>query len=116
LIFLGAGASAADGAPIQGAVFREYARGLQHCDNDDIRLPGTAWSPETAFPSFMRDFFGIDTLRDDIDAVDFPTFEEALGVLELARARGESFGGFDHRFGQSATNLKTEVVLKSFVL
>ena len=68
VIFLGAGASAADGAPIQSKLFKDYFSNGPHQDaiNDDLS-------------QFFKDFFGIDTTL-NIDGVEFPTFEEILGT------------------------------------
>ena len=80
VIFLGAGASAADGAPLQSQLFSRYfisSRG----SNDRI---------SKSLREFFTDFFGIDT--DNVtENTDFPTFGEALGMLELAITRNESF-------------------------
>jgi RNAse (barnase) inhibitor barstar len=44
--------------------------------------------------SFFDSFFGIDIQAANLDRVDFPTFEECLGILELALNRQESFKNF----------------------
>jgi SIR2-like domain len=84
-IFLGAGASAAEGAPIQNALFREYfsSRNIQQYPEMFQELS-----------QFFRAMFHIN-LNDPVDAIVFPTFEEALGILDLAEMRRESFRGFD---------------------
>lgn len=80
VIILGAGASAADGAPLQSGLFRSYFN-HRHIQDDDL---------SNNLKRFFLDFFGIDVanLHEDTE---YPTFEEILGVLELAIARGESF-------------------------
>lgn len=86
MVVLGAGASAADGAPIQTHLFREF---FKHCR---AKVPNGAtheWNRELA--TFFFQFFGIDVDKDDLDAVAFPTFEEILGILEIADSQGESF-------------------------
>lgn len=84
IIFLGAGASAADGAPVQSSLFREYFQVLrdrkQTVDPHHVR--------------YFKHFWGIDVQHDDFKTTIFPTFEEALGMLELAKARQESFHGY----------------------
>jgi hypothetical protein len=105
LIFLGAGASAADGAPTQEAVFREYLRSLK--EREYPSWGGTQWAPEKALPSFLRDIFGIDVSRSELDSIKFPTFEEALGILELARLKRESFGQMSYQLGNRPTNWPT---------
>jgi NAD-dependent SIR2 family protein deacetylase len=105
LVFLGAGASAADAAPIQSTLFREYFRHLRN--RREIHLGQTSWSPETALPIFMDEFFGIDTRKDDIDSIQFPTFEEALAVLELAIQRREGFGQMSYGMGNTPRDYPT---------
>ena len=80
VIFLGAGASAADGAPLQNQLFRSYFQHRQ-LQNDEI---------SDSLRKFFKDFFGI-IVSNENDDIDYPTFEEILGILELAIARGESF-------------------------
>lgn len=80
VIILGAGASAADGAPLQNGLFRSY---FQHKRIQDDELSAN-------LKRFFLDFFGIDVVNVQGDT-EYPTFEEILGVLELAIARGESF-------------------------
>lgn len=79
VIFLGAGASAADGAPVQNKLFKNYFENGPHQDVLSANLS-----------QFFKDFFGIDTSK-NINDVEFPTFEEILGILELSLSRCESF-------------------------
>lgn len=81
VIFLGAGASAADGAPVQNQLFNNY-----------FEEP-SRWEHGNGLGEFFRDFFGIDT-RSSLRHALFPTFEEVLGVIELAISRGESMRGY----------------------
>jgi hypothetical protein len=39
--------------------------------------------------------------------VNFPTFEEALGVLELARTHDDSFGNMSYQLGHRPTSYPT---------
>jgi hypothetical protein len=79
LIFLGAGASAADGAPVQNQLFARYfAQPAHHTDADLIR--------------FFKDFYGIENKKRT--HTQYPTFEEILGILEFSLVRGESFKGY----------------------
>jgi len=81
LIVLGAGASKADGAPLQFDLLREYF----------LSEKGNAKTPmNRELGSFFAAFYGIDTTSVDKNT-DFPTFEEVLGTLELALARNEDF-------------------------
>ncbi len=81
LIVLGAGASKADGAPLQFDLLRDYFV----IEKTNLHTP-----MNVELRNFFDSFYGI-----DITAVDaqnqFPTFEEALGTLELALARNENF-------------------------
>jgi NAD-dependent SIR2 family protein deacetylase len=82
VIFLGAGASAADGAPTQNRLFKDYFERGPHTD-----------AMSTSLSQFFKDFFGIDT-GGNLNSTDFPTFEEVLGILELALNRYESFRNY----------------------
>jgi NAD-dependent SIR2 family protein deacetylase len=86
VIFLGAGASASDGAPIQSQLFREYFKHSRKKGPDD---PGHDWDRDLV--AFFSLFFGIDLDAVNLDVVEFPTFEEILGILEIADSQGESF-------------------------
>ena len=85
-IFLGAGASAAENLPIQNEIFSNYFKNtlpLHPYSNMNIKLR-----------EFFKEFFNIDILKDDIDNINFPTFEEVLGILDMAEQRRESFKNF----------------------
>lgn len=87
VILLGAGASCADGAPVQGQLFRDYFQ----CYNDHQAGQGHhQWDEELVV--FFQEFFGID-VRDPngIGTARFPTFEEVLGIIEIADSQKESF-------------------------
>lgn len=85
-IFLGAGASAADGSPVQSQLFRLYFELLKSRQSSDF-IP----NHEKEIALFFSRMFGIDFKTNDLDAIKFPTFEEALGILDLADMRNESF-------------------------
>lgn len=85
-VFLGAGASAAENLPIQNEIFSNYFKytlPLHPHSNMNIKLR-----------EFFKEFFNIDILKDDIDSINFPTFEEVLGILDMAEQRRESFRNF----------------------
>jgi hypothetical protein len=86
MVFLGAGASAADGAPMQTHLFREF---FKHCRPKGPYCATHEW--DRVLATFFSQFFGIDVDNDDLDRVAFPTFEEILGILEIADSQGESF-------------------------
>lgn len=85
-IFLGAGASAAENLPIQNELFSNYFKYSLplHPDSQmNIKLR-----------EFFKEMFNIDVVLDDIDNINFPTFEEVLGILDMAEQRRESFKNF----------------------
>ena len=90
VIILGAGASAAEGAPLQHALFRDYFSELQ----TEAAKGGVRREMDNDLTRFFDCFFGIDVGARVSSKPDFPTFEEALGIIELALQRGESFKGF----------------------
>lgn len=85
-IFLGAGASAAENTPIQSELFSEYFRNLNIEDFED--------DMNSELYKFFKQMFDINIKEDDIDKVNFPTFEEVLGLLDLAEQRREAFKNF----------------------
>jgi hypothetical protein len=93
VIVLGAGASTAEGAPVQSNLLRDYFKSYQS------RAEGANYTEmDVELRTYFNSFWGIDIDHADLDAVEFPTFEEALGLLELAQTRGEffrDFGGLD---------------------
>jgi len=87
VIFLGAGASRADGAPLQGQLFKDYF--LDYNDQPRDRIHHS-WDRELA--TFFHVFFGIDIDdRKSVETASFPTFEEVLGIIEIADSQNECF-------------------------
>ena len=85
-IFLGAGASAAENLPIQNEIFSRYFK---------YNLPKHPDSEmNKKLVDFFKEIFNIDVLDDNIDKVNFPTFEEVLGILDMADQRMEAFKNF----------------------
>jgi hypothetical protein len=86
-IFLGAGASKAEGAPLQGELFRDYfsSSAFRHSHDEMDRELAT----------FFLEMFQIDLDHNDIEKIRFPTFEEVLGLTDLAILRKEAFRHFD---------------------
>ena len=85
-IFLGAGASAAENLPIQNEIFSRYFK---------YNLPKHPDSEmNKKLVNFFKEIFNIDVLDDNIDKVNFPTFEEVLGILDMADQRMEAFKNF----------------------
>jgi len=87
-IILGAGASAAEGAPLQSTLFRDYFKSIQgdHYVHNEMN---------SELGTFFHHMFGIDVDRGNLDEIQFPTFEETLGILDLAERRRESLRDFD---------------------
>ncbi len=86
VIFLGAGASHSEGAPLQNEVFREYFR--------LIRSGKIGNAAQLDVARFFGLIFSIIPEIADLDSTLFPTFEEALGILDLAEKRGEALSEF----------------------
>jgi NAD-dependent SIR2 family protein deacetylase len=87
VVFLGAGASAAEGAPVQSAVFKSYFDALRSQPSDVVH------EIDVELRTFFWSVFGID-VDADVPAHRYPTFEEALGILDLAVAQNQSLKGF----------------------
>ena len=91
VIFLGAGASAAEGAPVQANLFREYFTSYRR------RPEGTVFEEmDGELATYFLCFWGINVDDPNLDLAhtEFPTFEEALGLLEIAESRAEFFKDF----------------------
>ena len=114
MIFLGAGASASEGAPLQGGIFQYYFESLKN--SDEIRVGQTQWHPEKAIPTFFDNVFGVDFGRNDPKTLTYPTFEEALGILDIAINRQESFGKFSYSLGDRPTNYPTIHQIRSILI
>lgn len=105
-IFLGAGASRAEGAPVQSEIFRDYFEFSMHPDfnpqNDHTRGEISA-----QLKDFFRAFFEIDFDSIPLAQISFPTFEEALGILDLAELRREAFKKYElEYFGHHAYRIR----------
>lgn len=90
-IFLGAGASKADGVPVQSEIFSKYFRRLRGKVRADWR------QVDLELCAYFQVLFGIDVSSCDLDKVVFPTFEEAIGILDLAAVRDETFQGLQDK-------------------
>lgn len=87
VIFTGAGAGKADGAPLQTELFNEFFR--------SAAVPASRHPLANDVAGFFQKVFSIDPRSNTTDAL--PTFEEALGVLELAILREEGILGIGER-------------------
>jgi NAD-dependent SIR2 family protein deacetylase len=83
VIFLGAGASAAEGAPIQRDLFASYFR-----ESSSLNTHSVA----NDVARFFRVVFGLDVRGSGVSRT-FPTFEEVLGLIDLATTRREGLKG-----------------------
>jgi len=89
VIVLGAGASASEGAPLQADLFREYFQSYRR------RSEGQQYEEmDRELATYFLLFWGIDVDHGDLAKARFPTFEEALGLLEIAESRNEFFKDF----------------------
>lgn len=79
IIFLGAGSSSAEGAPSQKGIFKKYSNSQNN--KEEIN-------------DFFEDFFGIRIDDEQLDN-EYPTFEEVLGMIDLALRRKESFSEYE---------------------
>jgi hypothetical protein len=86
-IFLGAGASKTEGAPLQGQLFAEYF------SSADFRRSRSKMDRELA--AFFLEMFKLNVKRGNMADITFPTFEEVLGLTDLAIMRKEAFRHFD---------------------
>jgi len=85
LIFLGAGASHSEGASKQAKLFSDFFVTHANINSEEIN------KIKKNIKNFFNTFFGFDfRLNNQIDKK-FPTFEEALGILELAIQKNEDF-------------------------
>ncbi len=80
VFIFGAGASASAGLPTQARLFKKYFSSST-TQSDSFRNQLT---------SFFNNFFQVDV--QSLSGAEFPTFEEALGVLDLAIEKDETFG------------------------
>ena len=86
VVILGAGASKSEGAPLQRDLFRSYF--------EAVRDEGAHFERQRELTTFFDTFFGIDLDGGDLSKANFPTFEEVLGIIEIALQRGERLKGF----------------------
>ncbi|MCD5401673.1 SIR2 family protein [candidate division NPL-UPA2 bacterium] len=86
IIFLGSGASASEGAPLQSRLFEEYFYDFENKNK-------TGGNKSKRLSTFFKVFFGIDIGLNEksINDIKFPSFEEVLGMIEIALNRDECF-------------------------
>src|SRR5436190_1650379 len=108
VIILGAGASKADGAPLQAELFGKYAEIVQ-------RTKSIYRSSEDELRTFFSLFWGADIDDPNIKRQHFPTFEEALGLLEMANTRSEFFKDFGGLYHESSRGNELRSHLSSLI-
>src|ERR1700722_4187000 len=86
-IFFGAGASKAEGAPLQDELFRDYFSSPSFKNSTELM--------DQELTAFFWDMFHLDVKRGKIAEMNFPTFEEVLGLTDLAIMHKEAFRHFD---------------------
>lgn len=89
VIVLGAGASITDDAPSQADLFKKFFE--YYRTNKDSVINSISKDQEKLLVHFFDKFWDIDI--ENNNNYQFPTFEECLGVLDLAYIRRESFKG-----------------------
>jgi len=102
VILLGAGASKSEGAPLQNELFKEffeyYRRVLKDKQHRLREDKDNVWNlskeQEELIVKYFKNFWGINIKSYQNKNIKFPTFEECLGVLDLAYYRGESFKNY----------------------
>lgn len=92
VIILGAGASKSEGAPLQKELFSEFIEYYKQASKD--KICSLSKEQEELIIEYFKDFWGIDINNYQNPDVEFPTFEECLGILDLAYLRGESLKGY----------------------
>ena len=92
--FLGAGASKSCGAPLQGELFREYFMIRQEKYRRKVGYDAE-YDIEREIATLFQFMFGIDVDNGDLTLVNFPTFEEVLGLIDLAVIRKQTFKNFE---------------------
>src|SRR2546428_6286405 len=99
VVFTGAGAGKADGKPLQRDLFEEFfSRAAAPAARADLRRDVSA---------FFKTTFGVETSGNSV--VRFPTFEESLGVIELALNREESILGVSAQHEGRLQHLKRQL-------
>ena len=91
LILLGAGASKSEGAPLQNELFKQFFKFYIEEKNNGVDFVGSLYYEN--IKKFFEIFWGIDIENFNEKNTFFPTFEECLGILDLAFDKNESFKG-----------------------
>ena len=92
IIILGAGASRTDGAPLQSELMSDFFNAFitpQYVEN--------ARSDHQKLKNFFSSVFGVFDPKYNFKSAQFPTFEEALGIIDIAINRQETLKGFRNK-------------------
>lgn len=100
LIILGAGASKADGAPLQNDLIKDFFN--FDCTNSRKNCPKLKYGKD--LKDYFLNFWGFDPEKDCNNS---PSFEECLGMLDIAFNRNESFRGYS---SQKISRLRNELI------
>jgi len=92
VILLGAGASKSEGAPLQKELFMSFFDYINYIRSFKFEDYSTE---ETRIKDYFSKFWGINVEDQSLENDDFPTFEECLGMLDLATLQNESFKGYN---------------------
>jgi NAD-dependent SIR2 family protein deacetylase len=92
--FFGAGASKSCGAPLQGELFKEYFKVRQQ-KWIDRKAMDDEYDIEREIATLFSFLFGIDVDNGNLDNIIFPTFEEVLGLIDIAIMRRQAFKCFE---------------------
>lgn len=98
VIILGAGASKSEGAPLQNELFKEFFKNRSRFEDlkkSNKKIWNLVEGQEKLIKDFFSDFWGIEIYNYQKKTNYFPTFEECLGMLDLAFIQGQSFKGYD---------------------
>lgn len=82
VLFLGAGASKSDGAPLQKELFTAYTESMEAPSGLMYKNDSFFEHIKEDLSEFFQRYFATD-LKENREPAIFPTFEEALGILEV---------------------------------
>ena len=86
VIFLGAGASKADGAPMQNELFPKF---FEMYRQDEDGLKGNQYCQEVV--KYFLQVFGYDVALGPFEDIPIPTFEEAMGMIDISAINDVDF-------------------------
>jgi NAD-dependent SIR2 family protein deacetylase len=92
VIILGAGASKSEGAPLQNDLFKSFFEPTER-ENPRNNIPNNGETLRANIKKFFSVFYGIEDIfiPEVFNKFQFPTFEEALGILEIAISKDEEY-------------------------